>query len=133
MSAFSRATEEIQLAPALYQVLVAVLYLDEAMLVYGDDIAGLEPAVLSELLGAFFGVEVALGYPGAADLQLAHGLAVPRNEILLFVASPHLDERDRGSLLGLEFELFLLGEHFQPGGKLRDPNHRAHLRQAPAL
>ena len=54
---FSRATEEIH-PSALYEILGTVLYLDVAVLVYGDDVAGPEPAVLGELVGALFGVEV---------------------------------------------------------------------------
>src|SRR5918911_5134370 len=59
------------LPPALYEVLGPVLYLHVPVLVDGDYVTGLEPAVVRELLAVFFAVEVRSGHPRAPDLQLA--------------------------------------------------------------
>src|SRR3712207_6404282 len=82
-----------------YEVFSAVLYLHVAALVYGGDVAGPEPAVLGELLGAFGGIVVRTRDPGSPYLKLAHAFSVPSGYAFL-AAGPYFDKRHREALLG---------------------------------
>ena len=82
------------LAARLDEVLRAVLHLDEAVGMDRDDVAGLEPAVVRPAVGALVRLEVRRGDRRAAHLELAHRLAVPRDEPV-GTAGADLDERDR--------------------------------------
>src|SRR5215211_4804818 len=80
------------LAARLDHVLRAILDHDEAARVHRHDVAGLEPAVVGPAIRLLGRVVVAGRHPGAADLELAHGLAVPRNLVAVEVAHAQLDE-----------------------------------------
>ena len=97
------------LAAGLDEVLRAVLDLDVAVRLDGDDVAGLEPAVVRPAIGALGRLVVRGRDPDAAHLELAHRLAVPRHETFR-PAGANLDERRRDALLGAVAELLLLGE-----------------------
>src|SRR5918997_5541334 len=58
------------LPPALYEVFGPVLDLHVPPRIYGDDVAGSEPAVVCELLAPLPGVEVGTRDPWTPDLQL---------------------------------------------------------------
>src|SRR5215210_2329812 len=111
------------LPTALYEVLGPVLYLYVAVRVDGDDVAGLEPAVLGELVAPLFGVEVGPRDPRAPDLQLSHALAVPRDEALV-AARPELDERPRQSLRGPKPVPLVLGSVVHLAAQVADGAER---------
>src|SRR5215210_2304468 len=96
------------LAAGLYEVFGPIRDLDETPPVYGDDVAGLEPAALGELVVALLGVEVGFDDGGPAHLELAHRLPIPRDEPRV-ASRPYLDERHRQALGGLVVELLSLG------------------------
>ena len=93
ISGFSSSTERDPLAARLDDVLGAVGDLDEAPGVDGADVAGAQPAVV-ELLGRRVAV-VAGGDPRAAHLDLAYGLAVPRQLGAVVVDDAQLDAGQR--------------------------------------
>ena len=87
------------LAAGLDHVLRPVLDLDVAARVERDDVAGPEPAVVGPAVGLLGRVVVARRDPRAADLELAHRLAVARDLVPLGIARAELDERQRQALL----------------------------------
>src|SRR5215204_4175614 len=120
------------LAARFYEVFGAVRDLDETPPIYGDDVAGLEPAAFGELVVALLGVEVGLDDGGPAHLELAHRLPVPRDEPLV-AARPYLDERHRQALGGLVVELLFLGERPDLGAQVGDGAYGGHLRHPPRV
>ena len=85
ISAFSSSTDADPLAAGLDHVLRAIRDPHVALGVDRDDVAGLEPAVVGEAVGLLAALEVARRDPGAAHLELAHRLAVPRSTAALVV------------------------------------------------
>src|SRR5215203_4192191 len=120
------------LAARFYEVFGAVRDLDETPPIYGDDVAGLEPAAFGELVVALLGVEVGLDDGGPAHLELAHRLPVPRDEPLV-AARPYLDERHRQALGGLVVELLFLRERPDLGAQVGDGAYGGHLRHPPRV
>ena len=120
------------LAARLDEVLRAVLDLDVAVRLDGDDVAGLEPAVVRPAVRAVRRVVVGGRDPDAAHLELAHRLAVPRHEAL-GAARADLDERRRDALLGAVAVLLVLGQRHLAARELGDGAERAHLGHAPRV
>src|SRR5206468_2981198 len=83
------------LAAGLDEVLGAVLDLDVAARVDGDDVAGAEPAVRRETIRRLRTPVVRASDPGTAHLELTHRLPVPWHLALCVVPGPDLDERHR--------------------------------------
>src|SRR5918998_2512384 len=119
------------LPPALYEVLGPVLDLHVPTRIYGDDIAGLEPAVLGELLGVL-GVVISPRDPRTPDLQLPHALPVPRSEALV-APRPYLDERPRQALLGPDPVPLVLGSAVHEAAHVADGAKRGRLGHAPGV
>src|SRR5207253_10847724 len=65
------------LAPGLDEVLGAILDLDVAARVDGDDVAGAEPAIRREAVRRVRALVVRASDPGTAYLELTHRLPVP--------------------------------------------------------
>src|SRR5215204_353122 len=120
------------LPPALYEVLAAVGDFDKPKAVYGDDVPGLEPAVVRELVVPLGRLVVRPRDPGTAHLELAHRFAVPRDQALV-PAGAYLHERYGIALLGLVLELLLLGELLHLGRQVGHGPYGAHLRHAPGV
>src|SRR5918998_1194337 len=114
------------LPPALYEVLGPVLDLHVPIRIYGDDVAGLEPAVLGELLAPFLGVEVGPRDPRTPDLELAHALPVPRDKTLV-TPRPELDERARQSLPGPDTVPLVLRGFVEQAAQAADGAKRGRL------
>ncbi len=120
------------LAARLDEVLRAVLDLDVPVGPDRDDVARPEPAVVRPAVGGVGRLVVGGRDRRAAHLELAHRLAVPRDEALL-AARTDLDEGDRRALLGAlvvrggSLEAYLLAD------RARHRPDRAHLRHAPAV
>src|SRR5699024_11856651 len=76
------------------------------------DVAGAQPAVVKGV--RVVDPVVGAGDPRAADLQLAHGFAVPRHLLAGVVDDPGLDAREQPPLGLAELELLLLGQ-VRPG------------------
>src|SRR5215208_5389167 len=121
------------LAAGLDDVLRAVLDLDVAPLLDRDDVARFEPAVVGPPVGLRVVLVVAGRDPGAAHLELAHRLAVPRDDGPVLVDGTDLDERRRRSLLGAVGELDVLGSVLERARQLRDGAERRHFRHAPRM
>src|SRR5918997_6035963 len=119
------------LSPALYEVLGAVLDLHVPVLVDGDDVAGLEPAVLGELLGVL-GVVVSPRDPWTPDLELAHRLSVPRYEALV-APRPELDERSRQALPGPDPVPLVLRDVVEQAAEVANGAQRSRLGHAPGV
>ena len=98
-----------------------------------DDVAGLEPAVLGPALRLLGRVVVAGGDPRAAHLELAHRLAVPRQDVPVDVAVAQLDERQRPALHRDVVELRLLVGLRELAGQLRGRRDGRGLGHAPAV
>jgi hypothetical protein len=81
------------LAAGLHHVLGAVGDAHVPVGVERHHVARLEPPVGGELLRPLV-AHVARGHPRAAHLELAHGLAVPGEDLALVVDVAHLDEGD---------------------------------------
>src|SRR5579883_1331093 len=71
------------LAARFNHIFAAILDLHVSMLVDGDDIAGLEPAIVGEAIGTLGVVIVRAGHPGTAHFQFAHADAIPGHQALL--------------------------------------------------
>src|ERR1700681_1666211 len=63
-------------AAGFHQIFGAVDNFDEAFVVHGGDVAGLEPAVLGPATGLVGSVVIAAGDPRAAHFELAGSFAV---------------------------------------------------------
>src|SRR5215211_349646 len=120
------------LPPALYEVFAAVGDLDEPETVYGDDVPGLEPSIIRELVVPLGRLVIRAGDPRATDFEFAHRLPVPRNKTLV-AAGAYLHERYGIALLGLVLEPLLLGELLHLGGQVGHGPDGAHLRHAPGV
>jgi hypothetical protein len=88
------------LAAGLDQVLGPVDHVQVAVVVEGGHVAGVVPAV-HEGLGRALVVQVLRGDGGAAQLELAHGLAVGRDLAAVAVHHPLLQPGHEQALLGL--------------------------------
>ena len=95
-------------------------------------VAGLEPAVVGELLGAA-AVEVGGRDPRSANLELAHRLVVPRDQLAVVAARADLDERRREALASAVVVLLIVGRIVEVGGAGRAARERRGLGHAPAL
>src|SRR4051812_34525019 len=119
------------LAAGLDHVLRAVGDLDVAVRIAGADIAGREPALLQRI--AALPLEQALNHPGAAYLQDAEGLAVPRQFATILVDDADVDAEEHATLLVLQLEAVFRA----PLAVLRleggDGAERAHLGHAPGM
>src|SRR5207249_9829465 len=87
------------LAPGLDEVLGAILDLDVAARVDGDDVAGAEPAVRCESVRGLRALVVSASDPGAAHFELTHRLPVPGHLVPRVVPGADLNERHRIPLL----------------------------------
>src|SRR5438128_3120519 len=87
-------------AARLDHVLRAVGDLDVAVGVDGAHVARGEPAVLQRITA--LALEVALEDPRPSHLQVAEGLAVPRQLLAVFADDAHVDAEQRAALLALE-------------------------------
>ena len=85
------------LATGLDEILRSILNLHRAALVDRRDVAGLEPAVGREPIGAII-LEVTGCHPRSPDLELAHRLSVPWDQAL-DLGRANLDERRGPALL----------------------------------
>ena len=121
------------LAARLDHVLRAVLDLDVAARMERHDVAGLEPAVLGPAFRLVGRVEVAARDPRAADLELAHRLAVPRQDVPVDVAVAQLDERQRDSLHRDVVEPRVVIRFVQVAEKLRGRCDRRRFGHPPAV
>src|SRR5215211_2992076 len=81
------------LPTALYEVFTAVGDLDEPETVYGDDVPGLEPPIIRELVVPLGRLVISAGDPRAADFEFAYLLPVPRDPAL-YAVSVHDDVPD---------------------------------------
>src|SRR6266403_347471 len=90
-------------AAGLHQILGAVDDFDEAFVVHGGDVAGLEPAVLGPPMGLVWRTVVTGGHPRAAHFELAGSFAIAGSFGVFPVgAGTHdaeLDERGGPALL----------------------------------
>ena len=98
-----------------------------------DDVTRLEPAVVGPAVGLLGRVVVAAGDPRAADLELAHRLAVPGQDLSVVVAVPQLDERERDPLHGDVVELRVLVGGREVAGQLGRRGDRRGLGHPPAV
>src|SRR5206468_1605107 len=87
------------LAPGLDQVLGAILDLDVAARVDGDDVAGAEPAIRREPVRRLRAFVVRASDPWTAHFELPHRLPVPGHLVPRIVPGADLDERHRVPLL----------------------------------
>src|SRR5919199_2264124 len=117
----------------LYEVLGSVLYLHVPVFVDGDYVAGLEPAVIRELLAVFLCVEVRSRDPRAPDLQLAHRLPVPWDELLLVAPRPELDKRPGQALLGPDAVALVLRGFVEEGTEVADGAKGGRLGHPPGV
>src|SRR5262245_63364939 len=121
------------LAARLDEVLRAILHLDEAVRVDAHDVAGPEPAVVRpSARHVLVGLVVGGCDRRAAHLELAHRLAVPRDEPF-GATSTDLDERDREPLQRAPGVRLVLRQARLLPRRTRDRPHRAHLGHAPAV
>jgi hypothetical protein len=120
------------LAPALDEIFGPVLYPYVTEIVYRHYVAGLEPAVLGEPVGAFGVVVVGAGDVRPAHLDLAHRLVVPRDEPLV-AARPYLDERQRPTRLRHVVVTFVFVLLPDLASEARDGGERARLGHPPTL
>src|SRR5439155_15895559 len=86
-------------APGFDEVLGAVLDLDVAARVDGDDVAGSEPAISRETVRRLRAAVVRASDPGTAHFELTHRLSVPGHLVPRVVPGADLDERHRVPLL----------------------------------
>src|SRR6267378_3699135 len=87
------------LAPGLDEIFGAVLDLDVAAGIDGDDVAGTEPAVRGETVRRLRALVVRAGDPRTAHLELTHRLTVPWHVLPRVVLGADLDQRHRIALL----------------------------------
>jgi hypothetical protein len=120
------------LAPRLHQILRPIGELDAPAFADGHDVSGLEPAVVSEAIVTTLRVVVARGDPRAPDLELAHGLTIPRCESLLG-AGANLDERLRHALFGAVAELVVERRVLEIRGDGAHRSERGHFGHAPGV
>src|SRR5437773_5655209 len=85
------------LAPGLDQVLRSILDVDRRAFVDRHNVARLEPPIVGEPIAAVVAVVVRRGDPWTANLELAHGLAIPSDEAVA-VPCPDLDKGRRAPL-----------------------------------
>src|SRR5207253_7044231 len=83
------------LAPGLDEVLGAILDLDVASRVDGDDVAGSEPAISRETVRRLRSPLVRASDPRTAHLELTHRLPAPGHRVARVAPRAHRDTRHR--------------------------------------
>src|SRR5262249_30682055 len=120
------------LAAGLDQILVTVLNAHRRPFVDGDDVAGSEPTIFGKTIAAVVALIVARSDPWASYLELAHRLAVPRDETVL-VSGADFNEWRRTPLLGL-LRVFGLGRSINHvGWRVRGCPKRSHFSHSPGV
>src|SRR5256714_11229428 len=121
------------LAPGLDEVLGAILDLDIAARVDGDDVAGAEPAIRRETVRRFRASVVRASDPGTAHFELTHRLPVPGHLVPRVVPGADLDERHRVPLLCAIAEARLHIRVLEIAHQTGDNTERRRLGHAPRV
>ena len=120
------------LSSRLDQVFCAIRDFQVSVLVEHTDVAGPKPAVIGPLILFFRQVVIARGHPCTAQLDFAHGLAVPRH-LTVLAHDPELGQRRGNARHGCDCILLLVGPTLHICLELIGSGFRTALRQPPAL